>query len=67
MKLAATLERDGLERRERRLELVVRELRARAELRRARTGRVPPSLRRTLGGLQSELRAVRARLHRPAF
>jgi hypothetical protein len=61
-KLAETLERDRLVRRERRLELVVRELRVRAEARRAGTGRVPEPLGRALAHFQSELRSVRAAL-----
>ena len=62
--LAAVLERDALERRERRLELVVRELRVRAEARRTRIGHVPAPLRRALDDFQSELREVRSRLRR---
>ena len=65
-KLANVLERDRLERRERRLELVVGELRARAEARRAKSGRVPEPLGAALAGFQSELRTVRSLLrHMP--
>ena len=61
-KLGATLERDRLLHRKRRLELVVRELRARADATRARSGRVPAPLGSALAEFQSELHAVRGRL-----
>lgn len=60
--LSHTLERDRLRRRERRLALVVRELRARAEIRRSASGTVPEPLGRAIADFQAELRAVRAAL-----
>jgi hypothetical protein len=60
--LAATLERERLELRERRLTLVVRELRGRAASKRAETGRVPAALGRALAQFEDELRDVRDRL-----
>ena len=60
--LAVRLERDRLRHRERRLSLVVRELRTRADARREEDGRVPAPLGSALGQFQAELRAVRSRL-----
>ena len=66
LRLAATLEQDRLRRRERRLNLVVRELRARAEAGRTQSGRVPEPLGRALSDFETELRSVRARLRQDA-
>ena len=60
--LAVRLERDRLKRREHRLDLVVRELRARAQSKREQHGRVPAPLGTALAEFQAELRAVRSRL-----
>ena len=62
--LASDLERDRLEHRARRLDRVARELRARAEAKRAHHGHVPAPLGSALAGFQSELRSVRSRLGR---
>lgn len=62
LKLAATLERDGLQQRERRLRLVVHELRGRADERRARNGHVPAPMGTALAEFETELRNVRAQL-----
>ena len=51
-----------LRNRERRLKLVVRELRARADARRSKGGRVPAPLGHALADYEAELRDVRARL-----
>ena len=59
--LATTLERDRLGRRERQLELVVRELRARART----YARVPPGLAHAIKGFEGELDGVRRLLHPP--
>jgi hypothetical protein len=65
--LAATLERDRLERRRHRLELVVDELQARARARRARSGHVPAALGQAIADFQAQLRSVQERLApRPA-
>ena len=62
LQIAATLERDRLQHRERRLRLVVRELRARADARRTQSGHVPAPLGGALADFERELRRVSARL-----
>ena len=62
--LRSRLERHGLERRERRLELVVAELRDRADASRPSKGSVPAPLGRALVDVESQLDAVRARMRR---
>ena len=62
--LGQCLERDRLSRRARRLELVVRELRVRADARTSDGGSVPAPLGRALSEFATELHRVRARLNR---
>ena len=60
--LGTHLLRERLEHRERRLHLVVRELRARADARRALDGRVPAALGRAIADFENDLRATRRRI-----
>jgi hypothetical protein len=63
-KLPVAHERDRLERQERRLNHVVRELRTRATAQRADAGKVPEPLGRALAEFESQLRTVRSTLRR---
>ena len=60
--LSYTLERDLIQHRLRRIELVTRALRDRAVYRHAGTGATPPPLREALSSFERELAALRVRL-----
>lgn len=60
--IAAELERDRLEHRVRRMELVIAALRDRVLHRRAVTGAIPLPLRQAIAGFELELNALRHRL-----
>ena len=62
MSLARDLERLRLEERARRMEAVIRELRARARHREARSGEVPVPLREAIDGFREELAGIDRRL-----